>query len=68
MSYISHAPHAAARLLLARQRPMTSLMEQEIAAETSDMEFHCTDYVPLYFDLAHRIESDCAQMVAYRAA
>ncbi|MGR3467232.1 MAG: hypothetical protein ACU0CI_05080 [Shimia sp.] len=65
---MSLAQHAAARLLLARQRSMTSLMEQEIAAETSDMEFYAADYVPLYFDLASRVESDCAQMVAYRSA
>lgn len=59
--------HTAARLMLAQQRPMTSLMEKEILAEGSDMVFDKADWVPLYMDRGHCITSDCGKMKAYRS-
>lgn len=58
---------AAARLTLAKQRRMTSLMEKEILAESADMVFYKSDWVPLYYDRGHRVTSDCGQIAAFRA-
>jgi len=60
--------HIAARTLLAHQRPMTSLMEKEIATVSTDMVFDKSDWVPLYFDRGNAVVSDCGQLTAYRAA
>lgn len=60
--------HAATRLLLAKQRQMTSLLEKEIIAESSDVVFSKEDWVPLYMDLGNMVVSDCGQFTAYRAA
>lgn len=59
--------HAAARLLLAQQRTMTSLVDMEIASAGPDMVFTKADWVPLYFDRGHGVTSDCAQITAFRA-
>lgn len=59
--------HATARLMLAKQRQMTSLVEKEIIAESVDMEFRKADWVPLYLDRGHKVTSDCATLTAYRA-
>lgn len=59
--------HAAARLALAQQRQMTSLMEKEIIAETPDMVFTKADWVPLYYDRGHKVTSDCGTIWAFRA-
>ena len=59
--------HAAARLLLAQTRRMTSLMEIEIASAGPDMVFTKADWVPLYFDRGNGVTSDCGQITAYRA-
>lgn len=58
---------AQARLMLARQRTMTSLLDMEYAAEGPDMLFSKTDWVPLYLDLGNAVKSDCGQICAYRA-
>jgi hypothetical protein len=59
--------HNAARLTLAKQRQMTSLLDKEIAAVSSDMMFYKADWVPLYFDRGNKIISDCGQIWAFRA-
>lgn len=59
--------HSTARLLLAKQRQMTSLIDQEIASQSSDMVFTKADWVPLYYDRGYAVQSDCGQMTAYRA-
>ncbi len=59
--------HADARLTLAKQRRMTSLLDKEIAAESADMTFSKTDWVPLYFDRGNKVISDCGQIWAFRA-
>lgn len=59
--------HAATRLLLARQRPMTSLLDKEIIAEGPDLVFDKANWVPLYFDRGHAVPSDCGRMTAFRA-
>lgn len=58
---------AHARLTLAMQRPMTSLLEREFAAESADIVFYDADWVPLYFDRRHKVGSDCGRIWAYRA-
>ncbi len=59
--------HTAARLQLAKQRQMTSLIDQEILSNSTDMKFTKADWVPLYFDLGNKVTSDDGQMAAYRA-
>lgn len=59
--------HSAARLLLAQQRRMTSLMDMEIASAGPDMVFTKADWVPLYFDRGHGVTSDCGKITAFRA-
>lgn len=50
--------HTAARLQLAKQRQMTSLIDQEILSNSTDMKFTKADWVPLYFDLGNKVTSD----------
>lgn len=59
--------HADARLLLAKHRQMTSLMDKEIIAEGADMVFDNANYVPLYYDRGYSVVSDCGEITAYRA-
>ncbi len=59
--------HTAARLKLAKQRQMTSLMDQEILSHSTDMVFTKADWVPLYFDRGNKVTSDDGQMSTYRA-
>lgn len=59
--------HSTARLLLARERPMTLLVDKEIASAGSDLVFSKADWVPLYFDRGHAVTSDCGRITAYRA-
>jgi len=59
--------HTAARLQLAKQRQMTSLIDQEILSHSTDMVFTKADWVPLYFDRGNKVTSDNGQMAAYRA-
>ncbi len=60
--------HIAARLLLAKQRPLTSLIEKELIAGTADFEYDKSDWVPLYFDRGNAVTSDCGTITAFRAA
>lgn len=59
--------HSTARLLLAQQRRMTSLMEMEIASSGPDLVFTKADWVPMYFDRGHAVTSDCGKITAFRA-
>lgn len=59
--------HTAARLQLAKQRQMTSLIDQEILSHGSDMVFSKADWVPLYFDRGNKVTSDDGQLTAFRA-
>lgn len=59
--------HTAARLLLAQQRSMTSLMEMEIASAGPDMVFTKTDWVPLYYDRGHAVTAERGRITAFRA-
>lgn len=59
--------HTTARLTLAKQRQMTSLIEKEIIAQSTDMVFEKSDWVPLYFDRGNKVTSDCGQIAAFRA-
>lgn len=59
--------HTAARLQLAKQRQMTSLIDQEILSHSTKMMFTKADWVPLYFDRGNKVTSDDGQMSAYRA-
>lgn len=59
--------HTAARLTLAKQRQMTSLIDQEIASHGTDMTFSKADWVPLYFDRGNAVTSDDGLLTAYRA-
>lgn len=59
--------HIAACERLARERPMTSLIDRDILAESADMIHDKADYIPLYYDLGHAVTSDCGTMTAYRA-
>lgn len=59
--------HSAARLILAKERQMTSLIDKEIAANSDDMVFSKADWVPLYYDLGQKVTSDCGKIFAYRA-
>lgn len=58
---------AAARLMLAKTRPMTSLMDKEILAESADLVFTKTNWVSLYYDRGHKVTADCGQIWAFRA-
>jgi len=60
--------HTAARLLLAKQRLMTSLLDKEIISQSDDLVFDKADWVPLYLDRGNCVTSDCGTMTAYRAA
>lgn len=64
---MSKHTHATARLMLAKQRQMTSLMDKEFLAESPDMVFYSTNWVPLYYDRGNRVTSDCGQICAFRA-
>ena len=59
--------HSAARLLLAQQRRMTSLMDMEIASAGPDMVFTKADWVPLYYDRGHAVSDARGRIVAFRA-
>ena len=59
--------HATARLLLAKKRQMTSLIEKEMIAASDALVFDKTDWVPLYLDRGNMVTSDCGTMKAYRA-
>lgn len=59
--------HATARLMLAKQRQMTSLIDMEIIAGSADMVFDKSDWVPLYMDRGYCVTSDCGKMRAYRS-
>jgi len=59
--------HATARLMLAKRRQLTSLIDKEIIAESADMVFQKTDWVPLYMDRGHVVASGCGRMRAYRS-
>ena len=59
--------HSSARLLLAQQRPMTSLVDREIASAGPDLVYTSADWVPLYFDRGHGVTSDCGKITAFRA-
>lgn len=59
--------HTTARLALAKTRPMTSLMDAEIIAVGEELVFYKSDWVPLYYDLNHKVRSDCGRINAFRA-
>jgi hypothetical protein len=53
--------------MLAKQRQLTSLIDMEIIAESTDMVFQKTDWVPLYMDRGYSVVSDCGRMRAFRS-
>ncbi len=59
--------HDTARLMLAKARPNTSLLEAEFLANEPDFVFDKSDWVPLYYDTQHAFASDCGTITAYRA-
>ncbi len=64
---MTNLTHPAACLRLAQDRPMTSHIDSDVIAVSADMVFDRSDYVPLYYDLGHKITSDCGTIDAYRA-
>jgi len=58
---------SAARLLLAKQRQMTSLLDKEIIAESADMVFRKSQSVVFYYDRGNAVTSDCGQKRAFKA-
>lgn len=64
---MSVSKSTAAKRLLAKQRQMTSLIDQEIVSDGRDFVFDKTDWVPLYFDKGYAVRSDCGKVIAYRA-
>ncbi len=64
---MTQTAHTTARTFLANQRPMTSLMDKDLAAISPDMVFDKSDWVPLYFDRGNAVTSDCGTITAYRA-
>jgi hypothetical protein len=52
---------------LARQRQMTSLIDQEILASGDTFSYDKADWVKLWCDPGHAVTSDCGTITAYRA-
>jgi len=59
-------PCSANKSLLAKQRQMTSLIDQEIIAEGETMTFAKIGRTALYFDLCNMVTSDCGRKRAFR--
>lgn len=65
---MTHSKHQVAKLLLAKQRPMTSLIDKGIISSGEEFVFDKTDWVPLYYDKGYAVRSECGEVIAYRAA
>ena len=61
------ADHGQLKSRLTKCRQMMSLVDQEIAAASDDIQFVAENWVPMWIDEGNIVTSDCGQLRAIRA-
>ena len=67
MNSLTKLPTNTLQNTLINQRPMTSLIERDLALATDDVKRETINWVPMWVDWGHTVRSDCNTATAMRA-